>query len=1440
MIRTFHVDVSWLAIIKAPTTRARYLHASRSLPIIMEASSGCDVAGTSGLAPLSARMSAALVVLQNTAASRLRITELDPCTIKVVGVGLETPAVAARRWIAAAANASSNDIVLLTADATTHFGDPAVGWSGEDVADAFNLWTQHPSMSQYKGWSVHPPLALMRDATHDPQPSTLAVSVHVLSTALLRVPIVRKNLMLDSNARYVLLLEIRPSSSLVLLANVSTTACAALPTTDLHATTPKDNSPRACWQRNKAGSASPFHQATAVRDRMLRALVFAELVAARQDGRGSGWPDASCLVGADHKLLHESQEEDWKSAALWLSSTPAALSSSLKQLQDSAILSTAFDYAAAFLNVAGGGSLVVGIWDTEPAAGYTEGVINVPADPDGKPYADELAMRLRGVLREALFPWRDEWLRVVSQDVVLDKASFLRASAVPLSTTGVSIGRCYERDDGDDSYLFVASFVSRRAITKLRQSLRALEPIASLPLPLLAFNADGQPILLDDVVDNDQGDGVFAVPLDTVFRVPMTERGMVALVAALQKVIASGGATASSARWSDVSRRLPGLMLLHVQFCAFPKHTTGAVCTRYDVAAPVLTSSLPRGGPLRLRYLPWDDIMTRLRWETPEYVAQLNATLTSPSVCVVCWNMCAAQASKAMFSVLQQSSAAEAWFCEDVAPLHPDEWGNTALRGMDVGVNDLILILVCVDDSLAGDAGSAGATAVKHAETAFRGTASAALAVSPNARVFVVADSVSLGSRLLDVASTAASYHQGSRSASSAVRALQCGTVIPSAAITRMSLACEPLREGAVPRLSDVRVAAAAYLRGESVPAAHLQQLLLLPRDERVDFERSQQSNAVRALVATLVGNCTRGGVHSVVLGRQHAAAGAATLALRALSDAGCSSCLVAGTGDADCKRLQVWIAEQPPPARLAIVMRYPPGPAADQFLSLALGGRAAAVVHIVENGAHAAAAGASVRRASIIVSGQLLTDTELRDAVARYSAVLPSRRASLDAFLHYALPLPPSNFQRSITALAVAAHMDAFIPLRDVLRYSFPPIRTPVVDLSIVMQSLAFDAKVLVAAALFHAFHVSIVHNHAPRLLRQFHLARLCMRSWHLIGYTPRNPLPVTVHEDFARIVLRRAATRYGSSTRAMRMLSLVSDVLVWLVAEEGVPAQEAAWVAAMQNRESGARLSNVVGAAFAACGAAGACQLVNRVRQALGVAPHATTYEAGARLLVISSRVWRIRAQEQQASEPRALEDMQRALKYAILAVRHWGTMDALKCAVNDACGSPDVLLQAAQTALRNSATDDFVVRHWLAMILAECGVQLGRMLPFSPGPPQQYVAHALEILLDLRGDSAGYATTTARAIFEQFRSIAVRLGGVFVPALCKAYASWAEVLHLPLTLADYCAADAREAPMLAGRTIAAAGEKIFETPVASDARFAVLFQEDAVDGCDDSDDE
>jgi hypothetical protein len=374
-------------------------------------------------------------------------------------------------------------------------------------------------------------------------------------------------------------------------------------------------------------------------------------------------------------------------------------------------------------------------------------------------------------------------------------------------------------------------------------------------------------------------------------------------------------------------------------------------------------------------------------------------------------------------------------------------------------------------------------------------------------------------------------------------------------------------------------------------------------------------------------------------------------------------------------------------------------------------------------------------------VHGQLDTVDELR-SVRAYGLVLPYRLTALEHCERYALTLPPKSFQRSVPALAVAAHMDSFVPVDAVLNFFFPPARTspppPLGD---------DDASTwLVLASLFHVFRVPAA-GQEPLMAKRCRRAMGATPAWHLVGFTASGGLPVTVHEAFGAAVLRRAAaSRNGHLEPLLRVLALLRDALAVRVRVDDGAGTRGAWHAAIQRRET-TRFSNVLGAVYCAHGAKGTADLLNHARRQLLVSPHADTRALGAHLLVTAARVWRAAARDalatggvgKAAAHDDAHRYLQQALQYSVLAVEHWGKESA--CSVEVAggpWGTPSAGRVAAERAFGTRGADAAVAAHYLATVLGESGVQLGwlRLGPgHSPVEPQMCVERSLNMLKSLR---------------------------------------------------------------------------------------------------------
>lgn len=1270
------------------------------------------------LPPPSSRVSAVIRSLER----RWRHGVPLPANLPMKIVAQTSPSpldVFAAPWIAAAANHAAPPVLLLV---TAGDGAELAGWPGEDVSAAVEKWSRGRPSNVYKRWRLSPPLALLDDIAAAAPVDRLSMVAHVLDARMLQlVPGVRDTLIRDTQARYVLLLDVRPSSALVLFENALSTpkagmaavvkALALSSDTGTSVTTPRENVARSSWRR-AAHAAAMELEPGGVRHRVQSALDFAQLCNNTRgaSGTAASWRILPKMYDARHLFSSELAACDWKATCAWLDNS-ALEGSTYEAQQDAAVLSTAYDYAAALLNLPGGGELIFGVWDRHPNAGGIEGLVSAPAQAGSQPY-DELGRRLRAALQRALTPWYDDWLRVTPVEVCITRAGLMTAADVRGDRDDLLAGV-----DGEE--VLTVSFKSYPALVAFRQLLRTGAPCASLPLPLLE--------------DGRMPASMAGAPV--VLRVPESDASKSALVDALRKGWVSGNITVASAAWSYVRPRLPLVHVLHVELRAFHAHATGAICTRFDVAAPALVEQedeqghASRGDAWELHYLAWDDIASRLAWDPATQGAHFLTQLASPARTVLCWNVSLSPASSSLFSALQRQLVGSRCTFDAVATRDPGDWAAAALLRQESTLGALDLVIVC-----AGRASQPVLDAVRAAFAAPAGSASELLAVARDSRVWVIADSNESARALLSAADTNAGISH----------VLKRATYVP---LLTAHFVCGGVSAATTPpgdpvRLSEVHEAALGFLRGEPLQPETLLQVLRLPREERVDFTRHQQP-AVRALVNEAVYKArTRGGHRHVVLSRQHAAAGAATVALRALVDAGLEPLLLDELTRDRVDVLTRWTARATAQGTvMAAVLRSHSiasqlsSDDSTDWMGAVLGGRPAVLVHIVDVAASAASP-AGVR--PLEVTGQLATDEELADAVRVYTAALPSRALALGSFFGFASQLDGGHFQRSVTALAVAGNMDKFVPINIVLSHFLP--RADFDALSSSPRSGAADALAdlpasgvwLLRCAVFHAFRIRGTGT-SPRFGSQLVRAMRDSRAWHLVGHSPGNSLPWTVHEGFSAAVLHRAAALLPEgSSRRTRVLDVVQHTLVGLVGVSGDAAgEQSAWFAALQSRDGTSRFSNIVSTAYHAHGARRAVQLVNAVRKALAV----QTATSGAHLLVTAARIYRCAAKE---SSPNAFGFLQRAMQYALLALQCWDNESA--CTAEVGAGAEGI--SAVRSALQLAPTSATIARHCLAGIAGHYGVHLSYQAEerVSWGPePQQWVALALTTLWQLRTEGS-----------------------------------------------------------------------------------------------------
>ena len=1255
--------------------------------------------------------------------------------------------------IAAAANTTAFELpqprqILLLSCAT-----PLAGWSGKEVADEVEKWARHECAAN-QFWKLHPPPALVEDL-----PGVAAVdgcitfSVHIFTCgSLVQVPPVRDTLERDPHARFVLMLRVRPSQVLALLINSKSSGSAAgqwrraeIGVAAAAGFTPDTAAVCLTCERTSAATTTPL-QPRQVRDAI---TVASQWISEGLPGAQIAFATPPVEYACDARFVSELASSDWKSVSTWQDDSTAP---PWQRRQDDAILYKALEYATSFLSLPGGGQLVLGVNDKAPSAGGIEGIISAPAALGNATHAEKLEEQLRRILRAAVVPWCDDWLRIVAVPVRLD-ASHLLAAAAVLEADG---------DGAAVDSVLVVEFAKEKDVVRLRRACKSGAPCASLPLPLLIAATGTLPETITES--------------KCVFRLPQAPEEAIALISHLKTANASGHVTLTRVSRAVVQAQLPDLHVLHVQFSGAAAGR--AVCSPLDVVAPIL---IP--GSSVFRYLPWQDIISFLQWERPTFMAALVAQLSSPAHRIHCWNVSSAPSSRALFIELRSSSLAASWMCADLTGTPPAEWGAADLLS-DQGSADTLILLLCEPhaDAVADQAWRDDLCAAFR----FSDGPSLLLAAASSRRIVAVSSSATHAASALGTAATTAHH-------SAASAALRAASVVPPATVIRSSRLVPVVMPPAPASAAHVKEAAKRLLRGESLPPAQMLQLLKLPADSCAVFERGERDTVQAVLSREVDVASRRGSVQYVQLARQHVAAGAALLAMRCLVNCGCDPMLVADAAVGDLLSVQQWATTLPPSAVLAVVLHQPPA-AASRWLASAVLGRAAVVVCVVNKvDVDAASFGASL--SVPVVSGQLSTRIELDGAVAACLRFFPERRSALENFSNHAHQQPPQSIQRSLAALAVAAHMDSFVPLNVVLNYFFSSPPPPVGVLP--------AARWLVMASLFHAFDVS-VSSGRQRMAVALREAMRPTHGWHLVGYVPRNMLPVTVHVHFAASILRRAAVALcpGSSSALDKLLQLLRQCLSDTIALDDDAMSEgtqSAWFAAVQARPHGARFSNIVGAVFRAARPRNAASLLDTVRQALTPTRHASQ---GAHLLVTLSRVWRHAALDGVGtlSNGEMHEYLQSALGYAILAVHHWGAPNACTCTLRDVTVNPRQVRERATAALSDHPANAQVALHNLAVVVVETGIRLGWLQHDNrwqeTAEPPAYVALALQLLLQLRT-----ADTDSRERIDNRASDALlRLRGYVqhpnvrpshLAPLSKAYALWSTTLKgLPGTFEDYLA--------------------------------------------------
>lgn len=1216
------------------------------------------------------------------------------------------------------------------------------GGNAAVVAECVEAWSG--GSARCMGWEVVPPVSLVRDLGHDATPAggaVVALAVHVVDTDTWAcVPPVKDTLLRAPKARYLLVLRVRPSPQLVMLVNAGSKRGVTPAYDDATPVTPYEAPTLACARLSHASTTAL--QPTAARARILAAVEFA------RDLRGGGaapslpaWPHLPPTYDPALMFNSETRSLDWKSAALWLD---GACRGTIEVHQNSAIAHKTVEHAAALLNLPGGGELVFGVWDKEPVPGGVEGILCAPrcggsaASDAEAPMMNRMTEAVANACRAVLHPWRDEWLRVVGVPVPLTADSLLRASHV--------LPACAAGD------VLVATVVDEVALVHLRRALRKYAPCASLPLPLL----DGVGALPSSVVGG-----------QVVFRAPIRDESLRELVRVLQLAREGddAGLTLAAAPAADVTPVLPRLCVVHVGLCATDGALHAAVCTRVDAAVPV-PPLVPAGVP---RYLPWGDIEARLACESAPWRAALASTLRSGSVRVLCWNVSASRTSAVAYADLASFGTALGWHMADYHATPPVDWAAAEILGLAASAASLQLVLVA-DDGGNGDDEARTQSALGDA-LGERGRLTTMLSMARAVDVILVSSTPTRAHHLL---CAAPALHAIAAILSAAT------TVLPRA-LTRLLNDAVPAHDGVAPPPGALNEAAVAFLRGDALPPDTMLQLLRLPPGCRVDFDRSVGA-VVRVAVASAVADVQlRGGCKPVYIMRAHPGAGAATAALRALVDAGCAPLLLRDDGARRAEDIVRWSSSHPAPQLVAVVVRSSCALPLNE-IAAALGPRPAVVVTVLD---------APRRHSSSVplVSSQLPGD-DLAAGVTTYQRVMPQRESQLAAFWEHARALRDDDFQRSLTALAVSAHLEYFVPVQTLLA-SYYSAGAPLRD----------DAMWLALAAVFHACHARI-EGGAPRFATAIVAAHRLSPGWHVVGYTPSNQLPLTVREEFAHLVLQHAAVQ------ASGMVPLLERVLpVMVVCDDGDgTAVASAWYALLQVRGKDLKFSNLVEALRVVYSTGAAVRLVDAVRRALLSSRQSAVH--GCHLLVTMARLWE--AESKAKTYEDAVPLAERALRLSVLAARHWNSTTACTCSGDDdfTIGAGSSLRTTAVTALGSAPHDAFVPRHSIAVMLGRVGVALSR-LRSSPATassrtePQAYMTAALTAFWGLRGEVE--TTTAAALVLNRMRKHVAWLVECrsVAPDTRAAYNQWAPVLHLAPGLDDWAAA----APVGAAAATAAA---------------------------------
>ena len=218
-------------------------------------------------------------------------------------------------------------------------------------------------------------------------------------------------------------------------------------------------------------------------------------------------------------------------------------------------------------------------------------------------------------------------------------------------------------------------------------------------------------------------------------------------------------------------------------------------------------------------------------------------------------------------------------------------------------------------------------------------------------------------------------------------------------------------------------------------------------------------------------------------------------------------------------------------------------------------------------------------------------------------------------------------------------------------------------------------------------------------------------------------------------------------------------------------------------------------MGAAYHVLGARRTAQLVDAVRGVLDSSRHSGTRSSGAHLLILQARIYLCGAKE---AQPGDNGPMELALRYAVLALQHWGRGSACTAA-------PLVAVLTArdvQSALDSAPAEATVARHCTATVAAAYGVWLSHNSDRGGGDgPQRVVAAALQTFRQLHVDSlfssARIVLKTLRSFQGYFRRPSIRP----VIAFRDAYTGLVDAGIVTQPFGDYCsgvAAAVAAAPM------------------------------------------